>query len=292
MQRLLIIGFGDIAKRSLQYLRGRYRIYALTRHANQSEHIRKMGVIPVHGDLDNPESLNRIAGLAHSVLHFAPPPSLGRQDQRTKHLISALGKGKILPQRLVHISTSGVYGDCKGEAVTETRKCAPSTERACRRADAEQRLRRWGRARKVKLTILRVPGIYAAERLPIERIRRGTPAIAPSEDSYTNHIHADDLARIAVIALSRGKGGRIYNVSDDSNLRMGDYFDLVADHFGLPRPPRITRDQAIGQIPPTLLSFMAESRRLINHRMKHELRVRLAYPTVADALDNFLPQSG
>ena len=38
-----------------------------------------------------------------------------------------------------------------------------------------------------------------------------------------------------------------------------------------------------------LLSFMRESRRLSNARMKRELRVRLRYPTVADFLRGCAP---
>jgi hypothetical protein len=65
---------------------------------------------------------------------------------------------------------------------------------------------------------------------------------------------------------------------------MGEYFDRVADAFGLPRAPRITRAQAEQEIEPTLLSFMRESRRLVNRRLKEELRVRLRYPSVEDFL--------
>ncbi|MNI83721.1 hypothetical protein D3C73_1405620 [compost metagenome] len=85
-------------------------------------------------------------------------------------------------------------------------------------------------------------------------------------------------------ALWRGRAQRVYNVADASDLRMGDYFDLAADLYGLPRPPRVSRSQAQGELPLTLLSFMGESRRLRTQRMSQELRVRLRYPTVAQGL--------
>jgi nucleoside-diphosphate-sugar epimerase len=150
--------------------------------------------------------------------------------------------------------------------------------------DAEQRLREWGRRSGVRICVLRAPGIYSAERLPLQRLREGTPALRTDEDAYTNHIHADDLARMAVAALSFGSSGRMYNASDDSVLKMGDYFDLVADRFGLPRPPRVSRDEAGRRIAPGLLSFMRESRRLSNHRIKRELRLKLRYPTVREGI--------
>jgi len=194
-------------------------------------------------------------------------------------LIASLARGSSLPQQLVYLSTSGVYGDCGGEAVAETRPPRPRTERARRRADAERQLRTWGRRCGVRAVILRVPGIYAADRLPLARLERGTPALAPEDDAYVNHVHADDLARIVVAALHRGGPGRMYNAADDAPMRMGDYFDLVARHFGLPRPPRVTRLEAGRAVPQNLLSFMQESRRLVNRRLKQELRCALRYPT-------------
>ncbi|MEW5943990.1 MAG: NAD-dependent epimerase/dehydratase family protein [Pseudomonadota bacterium] len=284
MQRLVIIGYGDIAARAVPYLRGRYRIYALVRNPERSAGLRCQGVIPVAGDLDRPESLGRLAGLAHCILHFAPPQSHGVCDQRTRHLLAALNRRPSLPQRLIYISTSGVYGDCAGAPAAETRPICPVTPRAARRADAEAELRKWGRRRGVAVSILRVPGIYAANRLPLARLQAGTPALRPEDDAYTNHIHADDLARIAVAALRRGRNGRIYNAADDSALKMGDWFDLVADHFGLARPERIDREEARRRIAPELLSFMNESRRLTNTRIKDELRVRLVWPTVQEGV--------
>lgn len=280
MKRLLIVGCGDVARRLIPLLRGRCRIYALSRNPQRLAPLRALGVTPVRGDLDAPETLGALAGLAHEVVHLAPPPDIGTRDPRTAHLIAALAKGASLPQQFVYISTSGVYGDCRGEIVAETRPPRPHTERARRRADAERQLREWGRRSGVRVVILRVPGIYAADRLPVARLERGTPALAPEEDAFVNHVHADDLARIVVAALYRGGRGRMYNASDDAPIRMGEYFDLVAEYAGLPRPKRVTRAEAQRVIPAGLLSFMSESRRLTNRRLKDELRLNLRYPTV------------
>ena len=289
MKRLLIIGCGDVALRMVPHLAGRYRLYALTHSASREATLRRLGIVPIPGDLDVPESLGRLGGLAHEVVHAAPPPSSGVHDTRTAALIRALARRGRLPQRFVYLSTSGVYGNCRGERVPETRPLHPETARAVRRADAEMRLRDWGRTAGVAVSILRVPGIYAADRLPIERLKAGTPALAHESDPYTNHIHADDLARIVVATLLRGRAGRAYNASDDSDMRMGEYFDLVAEHFGLPRPPRVAWQDAVAAMPAQLLSFMQESRRLVNDRLKNELRVRLRHATVADALAGVVP---
>lgn len=284
MRRLLIIGCGDVALRMVPLLRGRYRTYALSREPQRFATLRALGITPIRGDLDEPQTLNSIAGLAHDVVHFAPPPGRGAHDTRTAHLIAALAKGKSLPQQLVYISTSGVYGDCNGELVSETHPARPQTDRAWRRADAEKRLREWGRRSGVSVSILRVPGIYAADRLPLARLEQGTPALRPEDDSYVNHVHADDLARIVIAALHHAHPGRMYNAVDDAPQKMGDYFDLVADRFGLPRPLRVARADAARTIPENLLSFMNESRRLTNRRIKQELRFKLRYPTVHDGI--------
>jgi nucleoside-diphosphate-sugar epimerase len=93
-----------------------------------------------------------------------------------------------------------------------------------------------------------------------------------------------DLARACVLALWRGRPQRNVNVVAATELKMGDYFDQAADLYGLPRPPRVARDAAGDQLPLMLLSFMSESRRLRNQRMKQELGLCLRYPTVAQGL--------
>ena len=284
MKRLLIIGCGDVGLRVALLLRLRYRIYALTHSAGRLAALRERGLIPLAGDLDQPDTLAGLSGLAHDVIHLAPPPPRGIADMRTAHLIAALGRGGSLPQHFIYISTSGVYGDCSGALVDETSPLRPQTDRARRRADAERRLREWGARTGVRVSILRVPGIYASDRLPVARIERGTPALLPQEDTYVNHVHADDLARMVVAALHHGQANRSYNASDDAPQKMGDYFDLVADRFSLPRPPRMARAEARSVLPDSLYSFMNESRRLANRRVKQELRVRLRYPTVSEGI--------
>lgn len=283
MKRLLIVGCGDIALRALPQLVRSYRVSGLVRSADQGARIAALGATALAGDLDDPATLAQLDGAADLVLHLAPPADTGDKDQRSANLIAALSRRP--PERLVYISTSGVYGDCGGARVDEERPLAPQTLRGTRRADAEHALLAWGAQGGVAVAVLRVPGIYAAERLPLAQLKRGAPVLRAEDDVYTNHIHADDLAAICQTALERAAPGRIYNASDDSEMKMGDYFDLVADRAGLPRPPRITRAAAeAGAISEGLLSFMRESRRLVNTRMKAELGVRLRYPTVYEGV--------
>lgn len=284
MKRILIVGSGDVARRALPWLTRRFRVFALVRQPEAAVELRALGAVPLVGDLDDRHSLRRLAGIADAVLHFAPPPQTGDGDPRMARLLAALASRSTLPQGVVYISTTGVYGDCAGARVDETRPSRAQTARGRRRVDAERRLRAFGRRNEVRVALLRAPGIYAADRLPLERLRRGDPVLAADEDVHTNHIHAEDLARIACLALFRGGPGRAYNASDDSGLCMGEYFDAVAERFGLARPPRMARAEIVRHLSPLTLSFMSESRRLDNGRLKRELRLYLRYPTVSDGL--------
>ncbi len=285
-QRVLIVGCGDVGLRAASALPGRVRVLALTSSAARHAELRAHGITPLAGNLDQPDTLQRLAGLADRVLHLAPPPAEGSDDPRTRALLQALRRRKP-PVALVYGSTSGVYGDCGGDWIDETRATQAGTARAQRRVAAEPDVRFLGRSAGVRSSILRIPGIYAPDRAggtPRERLQRGTPALSPEDDVYTNHIHADDLARACLAALWRGAPQRVYHASDDTQLKMGEYFDLAAGLYGLPRPARISRAQAREQLPPMLLSFMSESRRLHNRRLKRELRLSLRYPTVESGL--------
>lgn len=283
MKNLLIIGCGDVALRTIPLLQGRYRLYALVRNPTHHATLRELGVRPIPGDLDDSHTLKRIAGIADIVLHFAPPNSQGIIDTRTRNLLAALSLSPT-PQRLIYISTSGVYGDCAGNIISETHRVDPQTARAALRVNAEQQIREWAKRNGVNANILRVPGIYAAERLPLERLHGGAPAIVAAQDSYSNHIHADDLARIVIATLRHAKPNRVYHAVDDDEMKMGDYFDTIADAFKLPRPPRLSREEVKRAVSPMMWSFMNESRRLLNDRMKRELKVPLRYPTPAALL--------
>ena len=280
MQRLLIIGCGDVVRRALPWLTRRYRVYATVRRTEDAPALRALGVTPLLADLDRPESLRRLAGIGELLLHSAPPTDRGEEDNRTRRLLAALETRGSLPRRGVYISTTGIYGDCAGAEADETRTPAPKSARGRRRLHAESLLRAWGARRGVGIALLRAPGIYAADRLPTARIGRGDPVLRPLDDVHTNHIHAEDLAKIASLALSRGRPNRALNAVDDTRLTMGDWFDKVADTLGLPRPPRVSREDAMRILSPMTLSFMGESRVLANRRLKRELRYRFLYPDV------------
>jgi nucleoside-diphosphate-sugar epimerase len=311
--RILIVGAGDVARRLTTRigLNDRACWLGLARSEATAIELRDAGILPVTADLDVLTSLRRAGALGRSadaVLHLAPPAGEGHDDVRMRRWLAASAyprvSGRAKPAatgrqrpgahirrraralRAVYVSTTGVYGDCAGERIDETRRARPENARAKRRVAAEVRVRA---SRGQRFAILRAPGIYAAERLPVERLRAGTPALSTSDDVFTNHIHADDLARAVWLAIFRGAAGRIVNIVDDSELRMGEYFDQVADAVSLPRPPRMDRVQLKQNVSPMLYSFMSESRRIGNMRMKRELRLRLKYATPTAFLRQMKP---
>lgn len=286
--RVLIVGCGDVGLRVARQL-AHCRVRALTSQVTRVPALRELGLVPLVGNLDQAATLGRLAGLASYVVHMAPPPNTGATDPRTANILQALGRrGGV--RALVYGSTTGVYGDAQGGRFDETRPLNPTTPRARRRVDAEARVRWFGRQHMssgTRASILRIPGIYAPDREgghPRDRVEKGSPTLVAEDDVYTNHIHADDLARIAVMAMWRGKPQRVLHASDDTEMKMGAYFEWVADHYQLPRPPKITLAEAQRTLTVMQLSFWSESRRLINERMKADLRFKLRYPTVQDGL--------
>lgn len=279
-----IVGCGDVGERvaRLELQQGR-RVFGLTRTATRSTALANKGIEPVPGDLDRPATLVGLPEACDVLYYFAPPPGQGVTDPRIDAFLAALSPAQF-PNRLVYISTSGVYGDCGGAWVNEDHPVNPITDRAKRRLDAERHVQHWAVKTGVAVIVLRVPGIYGPGRLPIERLRQAVPVVKPDESPFSNRIHADDLASACLAAAQLGRTGSAYNVSDGNPTTMTDYFNQVADHLALPRPPNVSLAEARRIFNPAMLSFLEESKRLDNRRLLEELKVTLRYPTLADGL--------
>ena len=298
--RIALVGFGDVARRLLNqriaavpYPGHGPRFIAAGRSRPDSS-ISALGGDTtdsprhtwLHCDLDTSIDVRRLVRISQATVLLAPPADRtgmnSEKDMRMRRW-AVLSRASKRQTPMVYISTTGVYGDHHGSLVTETTPCRAGQARSRRRLDAESWLRPLG------AHVLRAPGIYAADRLPIARLKAGQPALRDQDDVWTNHVHADDLALMAWVALFRGRPARVTNAVDNSMLRMADYFDKVADALELPRPPRVSRQElgeqaARGLISPMAMSFLAESRRVRSTRLTQELRIRLRYPTVDHTL--------
>ena len=304
--RVALIGVGDVAKRTIAQqlekklgnhgprfiLVSRSGAAALSEEVQTGLHQQRSAVLRL--DIDQRSEVMRVVNIAQAAIVYAPtaetPTRIRGQDPRMRRFASGIRQsGRRMP--LVYLSTTGVYGNYQGGIVTEASHCHPTQARSQRRLDAERVLRPLG------AHILRVPGIYAHDRLPIARLSTQQPALSKEDDVFTNHIHADDLASIAWLALFRGRPARVTNAVDETELKMADYFDVVADACALPRPPRISAEQMrelgkTGAVNPMMMSFLSESRRVHSTRLYRELRIKLQYPTVHHTLEKIRAQRG
>jgi nucleoside-diphosphate-sugar epimerase len=277
----IIIGCGYVGQRLAQrLLQAGLPVLALAR-SEQPEKLRQLGLAVVRGDLDG--ALPALSSQGTLLYYLAPPPGQGSVDSRLAGFLRHL-ESYGLPARMVLISTTGVYGDCGGDWVDESRRLNPQSDRARRRADAEQRCLQWSAAHGVDAMILRVPGIYGPQRLPEARLRQATPVLAEEQSPFSNRIHVDDLVTCCLAAIDRGQAGAAYHVSDGNPSTMSGYFNQVADALGLPRPPVIDWEQARQQFSAEMQSYLSESRRLDIRRMREELRVEPAYPMLESGL--------
>ncbi len=295
--RVFILGCGNIGNRVAQcWQQNRLPVTGLVRSQASAERLRQQGIEPLLLDLDQSPLDNSVTMQARLALqqalvyYFAPPPKTGEQDTRMLHFLQ-LPDLIQKPAQIIYLSTSGVYGDQGGRLIDEDTPPQPVALRAKRRYFAEQAVRRWGERQRVAVITLRTGGIYAPDRLPLKRIRDQVPMIHEHLAPTTNRIHADDLAQACMAAAKKGRAGRIYNISDGTQSNMTEYFNTIADYFGLPRPPTLDWSEAEKQLSPGMLSYLRESRQLDNRRMLEELGVQLQYPNLQRGLASCRPDT-
>lgn len=289
---VLIVGCGYIGRRVAGLLQaGGVAVTGCVRSLESAEQLRFAGIGVVRIDLDSAAAPPGWAVGFREIFYFAPPPPEGETDTRMRRFLLALDPDQP-PRRIVYISTSAVYGDCGGAWITEEREPGPTTARGQRRLDAEQQLTAWCRAHGSEWVVLRVPGIYGPGKLPLSRLRKGLPVLREQDAPYTNRIHGDDLAAICVAAMHSEFPDTVYNVSDGHPGNMTDYFFRVAAAAGLPRPPVVTRAEAQQQLSAGMLSFLNDSRRMDNSKLRRELGIELRYPDLDAGLAACFPEPG
>ncbi len=279
----LIFGCGYLGRLVVAHrLKEDQQVIAVVRSAASADLLTGLGIAPLQADLDQ-IVLPELPLQDSTLFYFVPPPNTGESDTRVRRLIAEF-EHQGHPRRVVYLSTTGVYGDCNGEWVTEEHPVNPVVPRAKRRWDAECSFRAWSARTGRGLVILRVAGIYGPGKLPLERLRKGLPLVRSEESPWTNRIHVDDLVRVCVAAMERGSDGAVYNVSDGAPGAMIDYFNLMAELAGLPAPPAIPLSQAGQVLSDGMLTYMRESRRLDNSKLREELGISLIHPSMKSGL--------
>lgn len=279
-KHIWIIGCGDIGRR-VANLYGNETVNGIVSSQESASKCEQHSINIKTLDLDSDYSLEQIEFADANIYYFAPPPSKGAKDTRLKRYLTKLSDK---PRRIVLISTTGVYGDSKGEWIDEETPINPQTDRAVRRVSAEQILQRWSDINKCEYMIMRVPGIYAEDRLPIARLEKGLPIVNANEAGFTNRIHANDLARACKAAMESEVSNHIINVTDGNPSTMTNYFNHVADFANLPRPPQVSVQEAQQTLSAGMVSYLKESRKIRNDKMLDLLEVELLYPDLKTAL--------
>ncbi len=272
----LIVGCGYVGQRLARRLAPAYDITAVVRSAERAAALNACGIRAVALDLDRvrlgswlPEKLEQAA-----IFYLAPPPNSGESDLRLDRFLQL---ATVPPRAFIYMSTTGVYGDAQGACVDESTPVRPLTDRARRRVSAEEMTRVWCSERRVRRVVLRVPGIYGAGRLPIDRLQRREPALRPEDAGISNRIHVDDLVEACTAAMLNKEARGAYNITDGNACSSTVFLDRLAMLADLPCPPRISMDEAQLTFSPERLSFLHESRRVSNERMLKHLGVKLKY---------------
>lgn len=292
MNKLCLAGCGDIGVRVAERAAhsGYSPIIGMIRTPEKAERLVLAGIDPVLINLDDPDTMKSLPVADSFLLYSAPPPGGGFADTRVRNFCSAMERSGV-PQKIVYISTTAVYGEVPaGEWITETSPATPTSSRGRRRLDAEETFSTWGREHNVPVIILRVVGIYGPGRLPLSQLLSGQPVLVPEESKPTNRIHADDLADVCCAAMEKGEGGAVYNVCDGYPGTLTEYFTAVAELLELPLPRQVSMQEAEQVMSPLMLSYVREGHLISNAKMLKELGVSLRYPTLAEGLPGCRPE--
>jgi nucleoside-diphosphate-sugar epimerase len=276
---ILIAGCGYVGQRLAALLRQQYDVSAVVRTPDRVAELGRLGIPAVAIDLDRvranttiPERLEQEA-----IVYLTPPPSSGESDLRLDRFLQL---ATVPPRAFLYMSTTGVYGDVPTGSVDEGSAVSPRTDRARRRVSAEEMTRVWCNERRVRRVVLRVPGIYGPQRLPLDRLRRCEPVVSEAEAGIANRIHVDDLVQACILAVTNADARGVYNVSDGTSISSTAFMNAVARLAGLPLPPQVSMVEAQLTFTPERLSFVNESRRVSNERMLKHLGVKLKYADI------------
>jgi len=282
---LLIAGYGYIAAKVNAVLAAKHfdsPVYGVSRRIKNIHPAQSICM-----DLDQPLSgaypFNPSGPL--QLLYLLAPPPQGTLDTRSKYLLSLFEQHDQNLSHIILLSTTGVYGDCGGRWIDEQEPLKAQADRAKRRQDAEQQFERFCHSRNIPLTVFRVAGFYARDKLPLQRIREAKPIVMAAQSPFTNRIHADDLAQLLYLAIVKQHPG-IFNCCDSAPGTMHEYFTKLAELFELPPPPEISLEDASRELSPGMLSYMQESRRIKNSKILKTFDYNLMYPS----LDTFIRQ--
>ena len=231
MRHVAIVGLGYVGKRlKKRCLDKGYEVCLLSRD--------KL-------DLDKTDTRLDVSFGGMDVVYLVPPFSQGKEDVRVITFINQL---KEKPKSIIYFGTTGVYGDCKGEWVTENSELKAKNDNELRRISAENFFKNYANQNNIPLTILRVAGIYGPGRLPVERVKEKKPIVILEESSISNRIHVDDLVEVTLKAIENAKGCHVYNVSDGNPQPMSQLYINLAKILEVDEPPQVPLEKVLKDV--------------------------------------------
>jgi nucleoside-diphosphate-sugar epimerase len=285
------VGCGYVGARLAARLMAERSVLALLRAGARADLLETRGLQVLRIDLDGgfaAESLDPALGA--DIVYLAPPPDSGEDDPRLERFFAALDD-RWRPGCVLYMSTTGVYGDRNGGRVDEAALPAPGNARSRRRLAAERRVQAWCARRGSRAALLRVPGIYGPQRLPLPRLLRGEPLLRPEDAGPGNRIQVDDLVA-ACAAVLDGTIAGIINVCDGDHRSTTEFMQELARQAGLPPPRLVGLDAARESISPGMLAFLAESRVVDSPRLSGELGLQLQHPGFESRIRSGLAEAG
>lgn len=289
MKCIVIIGYGQLgAKICKQHLNLSDQVHTVCRSELtplNSQHS------PIQADLDELSSPLPLPESIDCLYYYAPPGDTDLTDQRLKHFLELHKHLHI--HHIVYISTSGVYGDSKGEWITEETQPNPKADRAKRRLDAEQQLITFSKEHSTPVTILRCAAIYSSKTVNSTRITANTkPVIKASQAPFTNRIHLDDLTQVCLSAMQQvPEEYEIYNVSDGHPSTTTEHAWLLNDLAGIERNQEISLDKADQYYSPAYMSYLNESKRLDISKLKQQLKPVFEFEECSDGIKQCLDKN-
>jgi nucleoside-diphosphate-sugar epimerase len=281
LPKAVIIGCGYTGERLAQKLSAIRKVLAVVRSSASRHKLLARNIATIELDLDTVTAETwplDVSDVDNAWLFYlAPPPAEGVSDSRLDRFLRRL---KGCPAVFVYMSTTGVYGNTSGARVDESTPVNPQTERAQRRMSAEHMTRVWCNENEVRRVVLRVPGIYGPNRIPLVRLQRGEPFIRLAEAGVTNRIHVDDLTTVCVAAAVRSDARGVYNVTDGNSMSSTEFMRRVSAIAHMPAPVELSLEEARLTLSAERMSFLDESRRVSNQRLLTELQIQLQYADV------------
>jgi len=277
--RVLIVGCGYVGRPlGAELVRQGHEVFGLRRTAAADPDLRAVGIVPLHADISQHETLAPIRPDFEWVVNCAAPEGGTEADYRrtylagTQNLIRWLAGSPL--RQFVHLGSTAVYGQDDGSLVTEASPTEPASATGRVLVETEQALLSAVRRHGFPAVLLRVAGIYGPGRTYyLQSLRRGAVGAERERDRFVNQVHRDDVVGAILAALARGQPGAIYNVCDNEPVRRADLERWLATALRLPVPPVA----GAGGGAPSRRGVT--NKRVSNRRLRVELGYTFRFPT-------------